>query len=381
MSASPMVMVSGIAGQLQGDYANGPAMTVTPPFTPQDCAMPQSPTINRRIVLASRPVAAVGPEHFRLEENPVPVPAPGQVLLRTLFLSLDPYMRGRMSDAPSYAPSVQLGEVMTGGAVSRVQASQHPDFRPGDLVMGYTGWQDYALSDGHGLTRLDADMPRPSLALGVLGMPGFTAFMGLLDIGQPKAGETVVVAAASGAVGAVVGQIAKLKGCRVVGIAGGADKCRFVVDELGFDACLDRRSADFPTQLAAACPRGIDVYFENVGGAVFDAVLPLLNTHARVPVCGLISLYSGASSTATADRLPALTRTLLVKRIRMQGFIIFDYEGRQNEFLGPMRTWLAEGKIKAREDIVEGLENAPKAFMGLLKGENFGKLVVKVADA
>ena len=189
----------------------------------------------------------------------------------------------------------------------------------------------------------------------------------------------MVVAAASGAVGAVVGQIAKLKGCRVVGIAGGADKCRFVVDELGFDACLDRRSADFPTQLAAACPRGIDVYFENVGGAVFDAVLPLLNTHARVPVCGLISLYSGASSTATADRLPALTRTLLVKRIRMQGFIIFDYEGRQNEFLGPMRTWLAEGKIKAREDIVEGLENAPQAFMGLLKGENFGKLVVRVA--
>ena len=376
-----MVMVSGIAGQLQGDYAHGPAMTVTPSFTPQDCAMPQSPTINRRIVLASRPVAAVGPEHFRLEETSVPVPAPGQVLLRTLFLSLDPYMRGRMSDAPSYAPSVQLGEVMTGGAVSRVQASQHPDFRPGDLVMGYTGWQDYALSDGCGLTRLDADMPHPSHALGVLGMPGFTAFMGLLDIGQPKAGETVVVAAASGAVGAVVGQIAKLKGCRVVGIAGGADKCRFVVDELGFDACLDRRSADFPTQLAAACPRGIDVYFENVGGAVFDAVLPLLNTHARVPVCGLISLYSGASSTATADRLPALTRTLLVKRIRMQGFIIFDYEGRQPEFLGPMRTWLAEGKIKAREDIVEGLENAPQAFMGLLKGENFGKLVVRVAGA
>ena len=343
--------------------------------------MPQSQTVNRRIVLASRPAASVGPEHFRLEEQPVPVPAAGQVLLRTLCLSLDPYMRGRMSDAPSYAPSVQLGEVMTGGAVSRVQASQHPDFRPGDLVMGYTGWQDYALSDGSGLTRLDADMPHPSLALGVLGMPGFTAFMGLLDVGQPRPGETVVVAAASGAVGSVVGQVARIKGCRVVGIAGGADKCRFVVDELGFDACLDRRSDDLPAQLAAACPKGIDVYFENVGGAVFDAVLPLLNTHARVPVCGLMSLYGGAPSAAAVDRLPALTRALLVKRIRMQGFIIFDYEGRQNEFLGPMRAWLAEGKVKFREDVVDGLENAPQAFMGLLKGENFGKLVVKVADA
>ena len=343
--------------------------------------MPQSQTVNRRIVLASRPAALVGPEHFRLEEQPVPVPAAGQVLLRTLCLSLDPYMRGRMSDAPSYAPSVQLGEVMTGGAVSRVQASQHPDFRPGDLVMGYTGWQDYALSDGSGLTRLDADMPHPSLALGVLGMPGFTAFMGLLDVGQPRPGETVVVAAASGAVGSVVGQIARLKGCRVVGIAGGADKCRFVVDELGFDACLDRRSDDLPAQLAAACPKGIDVYFENVGGAVFDAVVPLLNTHARVPVCGLMSLYGGAPSAAAVDRLPALIRALLVKRIRMQGFIIFDYEGRQNEFLGPMRAWLAEGKVKFREDVVDGLENAPQAFMGLLKGENFGKLVVKVADA
>jgi NADPH-dependent curcumin reductase CurA len=341
--------------------------------------MPQSPTVNRRIVLAARPSAAVGPEHFRLEESAVPVPAAGQVLLRTVYLSLDPYMRGRMNDAPSYAPCVQLGAVMTGGAVSQVVASQHKDFRPGDKVMGYTGWQDYALSDGSGLQKLPADMAHPSLALGVLGMPGFTAYMGLMDIGQPKAGETVVVAAASGAVGAVVGQIAKLQGCRVVGIAGGAGKCRFVVDELGFDACLDRRAADFPDQLAVACPRGIDVYFENVGGAVFDAVLPLLNTHARVPVCGLISLYSGGGASTHSDRLPALTRTLLVKRIRMQGFIIFDYEGRQAEFLGPMRQWLAEGKVKFREDIVEGLENSPQAFIGLLQGENFGKLIVRVA--
>ncbi len=341
--------------------------------------MPQNKTLNRRIVLASRPVAAVGPEHFRLEEAAVPTPAAGQVLLRTVYLSLDPYMRGRMNDAPSYAPCVQIGGVMTGGAVSRVVASQHPEHLPGDWVMGYTGWQDYALSDGSGLTKLAAEMTQPSLALGVLGMPGFTAYMGLLDIGQPKPGETVVVAAASGAVGSVVGQIAKIKGCRVVGIAGGPDKCRFVVDELGFDACLDRRSADLPAQLAAACPSGIDVYFENVGGAVFDAVLPLLNTHARVPVCGLISLYSGGGPPSAADRLPALTRALLVKRIRMQGFIVFDYEGRQAEFLGPMRQWLAEGKVKFREDIVEGLENAPRAFMGLLTGENFGKLVVRVA--
>lgn len=343
--------------------------------------MPQRPDVNRRIVLASRPSGAVEPANFRLEEAHVPVPVAGQVLLRTVFLSLDPYMRGRMNDAPSYAPCVQLGEVMTGGAVSQVIASQHPDFQPGDQVMGYTGWQDYAVSDGSGLSKLPADIPNPSLALGVLGMPGFTAYMGLMDIGQPKPGETVVVAAASGAVGAVVGQIAKIQGCRVVGIAGGADKCRFVVDELGFDACLDRRAPDFPAQLSGSCPSGIDVYFENVGGAVFDAVLPLLNTHARVPLCGLISLYSGEASAASTDRLPALTRTLLVKRIRMQGFIIFDYEGRQAEFLGPMRQWLAQGRVKFREDVVDGLENAPQAFIGLLRGENFGKLVVKVMGA
>ncbi len=347
--------------------------------------MSPSTQINRRIVLAARPSGAVSLEHFRLEEVAVPTPAAGQVLLRTVFLSLDPYMRGRMNDAPSYAPCVQLGHVMTGGAVLQVVASMHPDFQPGDRVMGYTGWQDYALSDGSGLTKLPADMAHPSLALGVLGMPGFTAYMGLMDIGRPVPGETLVVAAASGAVGAVVGQIAKIKGCRVVGMAGGADKCRFVVDELGFDACLDRRSPDLPAQLAAACPGGIDIYFENVGGAVFDAVLPLLNAHARVPVCGLISLYSGGGaapgSGTSADRLPALTRTLLVKRIRMQGFIVFDYEGRQAEFLGPMRQWLAEGRVKFREDVVEGLENAPSAFIGLLQGENFGKLVVRVAAA
>ena len=336
--------------------------------------------INHRIVLNSRPVGAPTPENFRIEEAPIAAPATGEVLLRTLYLSLDPYMRGRMSDGPSYAAPVPLGEVMVGGTVSRVESSNRPDFKPGDLVLGQSGWQSLALSDGNGLNKLDAAMTHPSLALGVLGMPGFTAYMGLLDIGQPKADETVVVAAASGAVGSVVGQIAKLKGCHVVGIAGGADKCRYVVDELGFDACIDHRSPDFKQQLASACPKGIDVYFENVGGAVFDAVLPLLNTKARVPVCGLIAHYNDTSLPPGPDRLGLLTRTLLVKRIKMQGFIIFDdYAHRYGEFFGEMSQWLKDGKIKFREDVVDGLENAPQAFIGLLEGKNFGKLIVRVA--
>lgn len=343
--------------------------------------MPQSKTVNRRIVLSARPVGAPTAETFKLEEGVVPVPSPGQMLLRTLYLSLDPYMRGRMSDAPSYAAHVALGETMVGGTVSRVEASGHPDYQPGDLVLGYSGWQDYALSDGTGLTKLDPQMTHPSLTLGVLGMPGFTAYMGLLDIGQPKAGETVVVAAASGAVGSVVGQIAKLKGCRVVGIAGGTDKCRFVVETLGFDACIDRRSADLPQQLAAACPDGIDIYFENVGGVVFDAVLPLLNVGARVPLCGLVAHYNDTALPQGPDRLGLLTRTLLTKRIKMQGFIIFDdYGHRHGEFFSQMAAWLKEGKIKFREDVVYGLENAPQAFIGLLEGKNFGKLVVRVAN-
>ena len=337
--------------------------------------------INRRIVLAARPVGAPQPSDFRLEESALAAPAAGQLLLRTLYLSLDPYMRGRMSDAPSYAAPVALGEVMVGGTVSRVEASRHPDFQAGDLVLGYTGWQSHALSDGKGLTKLDPAMARPSLALGVLGMPGFTATMGLLDIGQPKAGETVVVAAASGAVGAVVGQIGKLKGCRVVGIAGGADKCRYVTEELGFDDCIDHRHADFAQRLAASCPRGIDVYFESVGGAVFDAVLPLLNTKARIPVCGLIAHYNDTSLPPGPDRLGLLTRTLLTKRIKMQGFIIFDdYADRYGEFAAQMGAWLKQGKIKYREDLVDGLENAPQALIGLLAGKNFGKLVVRVAN-
>ncbi|QJQ07407.1 NADP-dependent oxidoreductase [Undibacterium piscinae] len=336
--------------------------------------------INRQITLRSRPVGAPTAANFHLQETVVPSPAAGQVLLRSLYLSLDPYMRGRMSEAKSYADPVALGEVMLGATVSRVENSQHPDYQAGDLVLAFGGWQDFVLSDGTGLSKLAPGMAHPSLALGVLGMPGFTAYMGLLDIGQPKAGETVVVAAASGAVGSVVGQIAKLKGCHVVGIAGGADKCRSVVEELGFDVCIDHRSPDFAAQLAAACPKGIDVYFENVGGAVFDAVLPLLNTAARVPLCGLIAHYNDTALPEGPDRLGLLTRTILTKRIKLQGFIIFDdYGHRYPEFLSQMSNWLKEGKIKFREDIVEGLEHAPQAFIGLLEGKNFGKLVVKVA--
>ena len=343
--------------------------------------MSQNSTTNRQILLASRPVGAPTASNFALAQTALPVAGPGQVLLRTVYLSLDPYMRGRMSDAASYAAAAALNAPMVGATVCRVADSQHPDFAEGDWVLAYTGWQDYALSDGTGLTKLDAHMARPSYALGVLGMPGFTAYMGLLDIGAPKAGETVVVAAATGAVGSVVGQIAKLKGCRVVGIAGGADKCRSAVQELGFDACIDHHSPDLATQLAAACPEGIDVYFENVGGKVFEAVLPLLNTGARVPVCGLIAHYNATALPDGPDRSPLLMRTLLTKRIRMQGFIIFDdYGHRYPEFLKDMGQWLTEGKVRFREDMVDGLENAPQAFIGLLEGKNFGKLVVRVAN-
>ena len=341
--------------------------------------MYKSQSINRAILLKSRPIGTPTLENFRLEERSVPVPTDGQLLLRTHYLSLDPYMRGRMSHGPSYASPVAIGDVMVGGTVSRVETSSHPDFKLGDMVLSYSGWQDYAVSDGKGLTKLNVDKHHPSLALGILGMPGFTAYMGLLDIGQPKAGETVVVAAASGAVGAVVGQIAKIKECRAVGFAGGSEKCRYVIDELGFDVCIDHHAADFANQLAAACPKGIDIYFESVGGVVFDAVLPLLNTKARVPICGMIANYNDTELPNGPDRLGLLTRTILTKRLKMQGFIIFDdYGPRFGEFHGQMSSWLWEGRIKYREDFVDGLENAPEAFIGLLKGKNFGKLIVKV---
>ncbi|RZJ85583.1 MAG: NADP-dependent oxidoreductase [Massilia sp.] len=337
--------------------------------------------MNRRFTLAAYPPGLPGPEHFKLETAPVPEPADGQVLLRTLYLSVDPYMRNLMAPVgPGYAPPVPLGGVMVGATVSRVEASRHAQFKVGALVLANAGWQEFAISDGGDLLAL-GDTDKPSLALGGLGMTGFTAYVGLLDIGEPKPGETVAVAAATGAVGAVVGQIAKLKGARVVGIAGGPDKCRHAVDDLGFDACVDRHSVDFAAQLAAACPRGIDVYFENVGGAVFDAVLPLLNLHARVPVCGFISHYNEAAAPTGPDRLPGLVAALLSKRIRMHGFIILDHFGPRFEaFRREMGAWLAQGRITLREDVVDGLDHAPAALARLLQGGNFGKTVVRVAE-
>jgi NADPH-dependent curcumin reductase CurA len=339
-------------------------------------------TLNQRFVLASRPKGAPTPENFRLERVALPELQDGEVQLRTLFMSLDPYMRGRMSDAPSYAAPVAIDEVMTAGAVSQVTASRNPKFHEGDLVLGATGWQTHSISDGSGIVPLPAGIPSPSMALGVLGMPGMTAYMGLMHIGQPQEGETLVVAAASGAVGSVVGQVAKLKGLKVVGVAGGADKCRYVVDELGFDACVDHKSETFAEDLAAACDQGIDIYFENVGGHVFEAVMPLLNARARIPVCGLIAQYNESALPEGPDRFTVLPRLLLTKRIRMQGFIVFDDFGdRHAEFYSAMVPWVRDGKIRFREHLVDGLENAPQAFIGLLQGHNFGKLVVKVADA
>ncbi|KDN27336.1 NADP-dependent oxidoreductase [Vibrio fortis] len=337
---------------------------------------------NRRIVLASRPVGAPTQDNFRLETTAVPSIQDGEVLLRSIYLSLDPYMRGRMNDAKSYAEPVAIDEVMVGATVCQVEQSQHSDYQVGEWVLAYTGWQDYGVSNGEGLVKLGMDPSHPSFALGIMGMPGFTAYMGLLDIGQPKEGDTLVVAAATGPVGATVGQIGKLKGCRVIGVAGGEEKCRHAKEVLGFDECIDHKAEDFAEQLAAACDKGIDVYFENVGGKVFDAVMPLLNTGARIPVCGLISQYNATSLPDGPDRMSALMGMLLVKRVKMQGFIIFDdYAHRYNEFATQMAEWLAQGKIQYKEQVVEGFENTPQAFMGLLKGENFGKLVIKTNQA
>ena len=338
------------------------------------------PRLNRRITLAARPQGLPSTRDFQLETHAAPEPAEGQVLLRTRFLSLDPYMRGMMDEAgPGYAPGVRLGQTMVGGTISIVVESRNPRFKVGDTVLSNAGWQDYAVSDGADLTPL-GDLSRPSLALGGLGMPGFTAYVGLLDIGEPNAGDTVVVAAATGAVGSVVGQLAKLKGARVVGIAGGAEKCRHAVEVLGFDACLDHREHGLKERLAAACPDGIDVYFENVGGEVLDAVLPLLNLHARVPVCGFIAHYNEEGGARGGDKRTQLLATILARRVRMQGFIILDhYADRFDAFRRDMSQWIAQGRVRLQEDIVEGLEHAPAALIGLLQGRNFGKVVVRVA--
>jgi NADPH-dependent curcumin reductase CurA len=342
--------------------------------------MSSATTVNRRIVLARRPQGLPVPEDFRIETRPAPSAGAGQVLLRTRLLSLDPYMRGRMDEGPSYASPVDLDGVMPGQTVSVVEASGVAAFKAGDLVVANVGWQDYGLSDGRDLVRIDPAIPQPSYALGVLGMPGLTAYVGLLDIGQPLPGETVVVSAATGAVGAVVGQIARIKGCRVVGVAGGPQKCAYAREELGFDDCVDHHTSELPQRLAAACPKGIDVYFESVGGATLAAVLRLLNVNGRIPLCGLIAWYNLEKQPTSVDRTPQLLLTVLRQRLKIQGFIISDHYRRMGAFQQDMRTWLREGRVRYREQVIAGLENAPRGLIGLLQGQNFGKLLVRVAE-
>ena len=335
---------------------------------------------NRRIRLAAHPVGFPSETDFSRTATPVLEPGDGRMLCRTIYLSLDPYMRGRMNPGPSYARGVDLGEVMVGGTVSQVVESRLDGYSSGDIVLGANGWQDYAVSDGTGVRRLDpADAPI-STALGVLGMPGHTAYVGLLDHGRPKPGETVVVSAASGAVGAVVGQIAKIKGCRVVGIAGAPEKCAYVTGTLGFDACVSHRGDDLSGALREACPGGIDVYFENVGGKVFEAVLPLLNDFARVPICGRIANYNLTGPPPGPDQVARLMGLTLVRRLTFRGFIVFDHLDRQPDFLRDVSAWIRDGAIQYREDVVEGLDRAVPAFLGLLRGENFGKLLVRVSE-
>jgi NADPH-dependent curcumin reductase len=338
-----------------------------------------STRLNRRIVLVARPKGEPQETDFRLEDAPVPRPADGQVLLRILYLSLDPYMRGRMNEGRSYAPPVSIGEVMEGGTVAEVIESRSPNWKPGDIVLSYSGWQQYAVADAEGLRKLDPSVAPVSTALGILGMPGLTAYTGLLNIGQPKPGERVVVSAAAGAVGSVVGQIAKIKGTRVVGIAGNKDKCAYLVQELGFDAAVNRSEPSFSEDLKAACPQGVDIYFENAGGTVLKSVVPLLNNFGRVPVCGLIAQYNLSGPAEGPDFTPLLMGAILTKRLTFRGFIVTDFASQQGDFFREMSEWLREGKVKYREDVVNGLENAISAFKGLLQGANFGKLIVKIA--
>lgn len=338
--------------------------------------MSQSAT---RIVLASRPTGELAPEHFRSESYEAPKPGAGEVLLKTLFISVDPYVHGRIKETASYAAPTPEGAVIEGGTVAEVLKSNSADFKPGDIVLAHSGWQTHAVARGETLSRIDPTIAPVSTALGILGMPGMTAYFGLLDIGQPKPGETVVVAAASGAVGSVVGQIAKMKGARAVGIAGGADKCKLVKEEFGFDDCLDHRAPDLAGRLKAACPNGIDVYYENVGGKVLEAVLPNLAVHARIPVCGVISYYGGVTGGDEFMPLQRFMRMMLVKRMTVKGFIVREYDPRRAEFERDMSQWVREGRIKWKEHVVEGLDKAPQALIGLLSGSNVGKAVVKVA--
>jgi len=340
-----------------------------------------SATRARQIVLAARPKGTPQLTDFRLEETVIPTPSPGQVLLRVKYLSLDPYMRGRMDDRQSYAPPTQLGAVMPGESVATVVASNHPAYSEGDIVLAHTGWRTHALSDRGDHRKLNPALAPVTTGLGVLGMPGFTAYGGLRVIGKPKPGETVVVAAASGPVGSLVGQLAKISGAKAVGIAGGPEKCAYVKNELGFDAAVDHKAPDFADQLAAACPAGIDVYYENVGGAVWQAVLPLLNTFARVPVSGLVAQYNDSGPDDGLNLLPETMRAILTKSLTIRGFINYEFAAEHYAgFLREVSAGVAEGRIRYREDFVDGLENAPAAFIGMLEGRNFGKLIVRVDE-
>ncbi len=330
---------------------------------------------NVQVRLKSRPAGAPGVEHFELVEGPLPEPGPGQVLCRTVYLSLDPYMRGRMRPGRSYAKPVKPGEVMCGGTVSQVIRSNAPDLTPGDFVLGYDGWQAFAASDASSLRRLDPDQAPIATALGVLGMPGMTAYVGMLDIGRPEEGETVLVSSAAGAVGSAAGQIAKLRGCRVVGTAGSDAKCAHVVNELGFDAAVNYKIDDLLSHLRRACPDGIDVYFDCVGGAVLDAALRMMNDHGRIPLIGLITQYNAESVPPGPNLMP-----VLVKRLTVQGMIVGDHADRRDDFLRDMTAWVRDGRVKYRLDIVEGLANAPRAFLGLFRGESIGKRLVRVSD-
>ena len=337
-------------------------------------------TTSTRVLLDSRPHGEPTSDNFRIETAVVPELADGDVLLRTIYLSLDPYMRGRMSDAKSYAAPVEIGAVMEGGTVAEVLESRDPSLSPGDFVLSYLGWQTHGVAPASQVRKLDPESAPLSTAVGVLGMPGFTAYAGLLAIGNPQPGETVAVAAATGPVGSAVGQIAKIKGARAVGIAGGPDKVAWL-EELGFDVALDHRSPTFREDLKAAVPEGIDVYFENVGGHVWDAVLPRLNTYARVPVCGLVANYNSTELPEGPDRSGQLMGSVLTKSLTVRGFIQNEFRKTHfKDFQRDVSGWIADGTLRHREDVVEGLETAPEAFFGMLKGKNFGKLLVKVGE-
>lgn len=338
-------------------------------------------TVNQRIVLAQRPVGEPTAETFRIEEAPVPAPAEGEVLVRTIYLSLDPYMRGRLSDAKSYAAPVEIGEVIVGGTVGQVVESADPAFEPGALVLAYGGWQEYSVHVGGQLRRIEPPAGVPiSAYLGVLGMPGFTAYSGLLVIGDPKPGETVAVAAATGPVGSAVGQIARLKGAKTIGIAGGPAKVAYL-KELGFDHAIDHRGEDLPRAVKDAASDGIDVYFENVGGKVFDAVWPRMNTYGRIPICGRIANYNATELPPGPDRTPEIMSGILVRSLTIRGFIQDEFVSRYyKDFLRDMSGWVASGEVKFREDVTRGLENAPEAFAGMLQGRNFGKTLVQVGE-